>query len=251
MVYFFVFALIGFFFTYFRNILLHRENENILGGVFNMFLWMDMDHIKNYGFVLWFLPALFWGKFINFILLKYLKNKLLIGCLIFSIFYLIISTKIKLPFVTDLGMISALWIYIGYIIYNFYKEKILNYWPYYIFILPLILVLLPIPDLNLSIRYFSSPLYNIFYSLLIIVFLFVSFNKLNWQGKINKHLQFIGQNTMFLFVFHPYTNNIIYLISNKYFGNLWYINFILSFGLIYVILLIVRKYFNKGILKYV
>ncbi len=251
MIYFFVFAVLGFLATYFRNILLHKENESILSGLAGIFFWMDMEHLNHYGFVLWFLPALFWGKFVNYLLLKFVKNKVVVGGLILIIFYLAINLKVKLPFVLDIGLISSLWIFAGYIVFNFWKENILKYWQYLMAVIPLSLIFLPIPDLNLSLRSFSSPVYNVFYSLLVIVFLFVLFNKVNSRNKLNDLLGYLGQNSMFLFIFHPYTNNIVYLIISRFFVDGWFLKFILSGALIYLALVIFRKYLNKGILKYV
>lgn len=251
MLYFFVFALIGFLATYFRNIFLNRENESVLSSLTGIFFWMDFEHLNHYGFVLWFLPALFWGKFINYLFLKYLKNKWLIGALILMIFSLVVSLKIKLPFALDIGLISSLWIFLGYLVFNFFKEKILKYWAYLAIIIFSSLLLLPVPGLNLSVRYFSFPVYNVLYSFLIIIFLFIATNKIVAKIKRNNLLVYLGQNSMFLFVFHPYTNNIAYLIVDKYFNNLWYLKFIFSFALIYLVLIIFRKYLNKGIFKYV
>jgi fucose 4-O-acetylase-like acetyltransferase len=250
MIYFFVFAILGFLITYFRNTLLGRENESILQSLAGIFYWMDMDHLNNYGFVLWFLPALFWGKFVNYILLKYVKNKLIIGLLILLIFSIIISFKTRLPFALDIGLISSPWIYIGYIFYNYLKEPILKYWYYLLIAIPF-LIRLPIPTLNLATRYFSSPVYNIVFSSLIAILLYILINKINIAIRAKTTLSFLGQNTVFLFIFHPYTNNIAYLITNRFFNDIWYIKFILSFGIIYLILVIIRRYFNKGILKHV
>jgi fucose 4-O-acetylase-like acetyltransferase len=251
MIYFFVFAVIGFLVTYFRNILLNRSNESMADGLVGIFFWMDMEHLNHYGLVLWFLPALFWGKFINYILLKYIKSKLIIGLLLILIFSLVVSVNIKLPFVLDIGLISSLWIFAGYIIFNYFKDAIVKYSYYFIFFISFCLILLPIPSLNLALRYFSSPFYNIIYSFLIIILLFALFGKINNKNSFAGLLSYFGQNSMFLFIFHPYTNNIIYLIVVRFFNDNWGIKFLLSFGLIYFVLFIFRKYLNKGILKYV
>ncbi len=259
LIYFFAFAVLGFLVTYFRNIFQGREHESILQGFTGIFYWMDMGHLNNYGFVLWFLPALFWGKFINFILLKYLKSRVIIGVIITSIFSLIVSTQIKLPFALDIGILASLWIYIGYIFYNYLRIPVLKYWHYVLIVAIPFLVyffaVLQIPALNLSDRSFSSPVYNVIFSLFIIIPLYIlvtkTSSKLTSKNKIASVLSYCGQNTMFLFVFHPYTNNIIYLVVNRFFNDIWYIKFILSFGLIYLALIITKKYLNKTILKYV
>lgn len=255
LIFFFIFTIVGFLVTYFRNIFQGREHESILQGLAGIFYWMDMGHLNNYGFVLWFLPALFWGKFINLILLKYLKNKIIIGAFIVSIFSLVLSTQIKLPFALDIGILASLWIYIGYIFYNYLRGPVLKYWYCILIIIAPLLISLQSPSLNLSNRSFSSPVYNVIFSLLIIIPLYILVVKiskrLNSENKIVNILSYCGQNTMFLFVFHSYTNNIVYLIVNRFFNDIWYIKFILSFSLIYLALIITRKYLNKTILKHV
>lgn len=255
LIYFFIFSTIGFLATYLRNILQGREIESITQYLSGTFYWMDMEHLNNYGFVLWFLPALFWGKFINFILLKYLRNKFIIGIFIVFIFSLTLITQNKIPFALDIGIISSLWIYIGYIFYNYLRDYALKYWNYILIIVIPFLILLPKPLLNLSERLISIPFYNVIFSLFIIIPLYILVVKISSRSCSNNKMVSIltncGKNTMFLFVFHPYTNNVVYLVVNRFFNNIWYIKFILSFSLIYIALIITRKYLNKTILKYV
>jgi acyltransferase len=250
MVYFFVFTFIGFLSTYFRNILISRENGSIADGLYGIFYWMDMQHLDHYGFVLWFLPALLWGKLIVYSLLKYIKSKVVVGILIGSIFYL--STFIiKLPFVIDIGLISTIWIYLGYIFFHHIRHHIIKYWKYIFIPIFISLYFIPIPNLNLADRTLSFPMYNVTYSLLMIVTLYILASKINIKKNNHSLLNFLGENSMFLFIFHPYTNNIVYIFVNRYLNDIWYIKFILSFALIYLALIIKKKYFNKGILKHV
>jgi acyltransferase len=251
MIYFFIFAIIGFLVTYFKDIFLNRENESLKDGITGIFFWMDMEHLRNYGFILWFLPALFWGKCINYLLIKNLKNNLAIGLILLSIFYFIIQSKIKLPFVIDIGLISSIWIFLGFIFYNFLYKKIVCYQNYILIIIPLIIFFIPLPILNISQRYFSDPIYNLIYSILIVIFLFIFTKKSTNQNTKYNLLAYLGQNSMFLFVLHPYTNNIVYILVYKFFNNIWYIKYVLSFVLIYFILRIFRKYINKEILRHV
>ena len=68
---YFIAMLIGFNAEYLKNILLDRPQIQILTKIFTATVSMDFDALKNsYGFVLWFLPALFWARVILF----YLKN---------------------------------------------------------------------------------------------------------------------------------------------------------------------------------
>jgi hypothetical protein len=251
MVYFFVFALIGLCATDIKNIVLHRENESILTSLVGIFYWMDSAHLNSYGFVLWFLPALYWGKFFIFILIKYVRNHFIITTTILVFFFLTIYSKIRLPFALDLGILSSLWIYMGYVFYTYLKDYILKYWSYISLLTIASIFIFSIPGLDMSMRYFSNPLYNIIFSIGMIILLYGLINKIPTKSKLAEQSIFLGKNSLFLFIFHPYTNNIVYLFAERFFYNLWYIKFILSFASIYLILVIIRKYFNKGILNYV
>ena len=248
---FIIFALLGFFATYFRNIVLHRENQDIAKALLDTFLWMDMKHMNNYGFVLWFLPALFWGRFISYTLLRYIKQKLAILLATVFIFAATIYFKTALPFVIDLGMIAALWITVGYFVFNFWAQHIVRYWKYLVLVLPICLLFLPLHTIDLSGRYFSSPAYNVLYSFIVLILLFVASHKVPHENKVSQLCSYLGKNSLFIFVFHPYTNNIAYLFVNRYFENIWYIKYAVSLCLIYLLLVLYRKYMSANIFKYV
>lgn len=246
---FFIFALVGLFATYFRNILIHKENQNLLDSLWGIIYWMDLKHLNHYGFVLWFLPALFWTKMIIFFLLKYIKNKIFILLCLLGLFFGFLYIERPLPFVFDIGVIASLWAYLEYLVF-YYREFIFKYKFWFIFPTLILAIFFYYPQLDLSSRFFSSPFYNLFYSLLIIIIIFLVTKKLDgwWSSDV---LPFLGRNTMFLFIFHPYTNNISYLIIEKYLNGFWVGKFILSFILLYCLLRLYRRYLNFGIFKYV
>ena len=56
---------------------------------------------------------------------------------------------------------------------------------------------------------------------------------------------------MLLFIIHPYTNNIAYIIVEKlHFGD-WYLKFFISIVFLQCVLFIKKRFDNKGIFKYV
>ena len=72
--------------------------------------------------------------------------------------------------------------------------------------------------------------------------------KVNYSSKF---LKLWGGNTMLLFIIHPYTNNIAYIIVEKlHFGD-WYLKFFISIVFLQWVLFIKERFDKKGIFKYV
>ena len=114
---YFIAMILGFSAEYLKNILLDRSQIQILGKIFTASVNMDFDALKNsYGFVLWFLPALFWAKVFLFFLEKYLKSAILIwivGILTFQL-----SLETELPLGLDEGLFVLIFVIIGKYIYK-------------------------------------------------------------------------------------------------------------------------------------
>ena len=248
---FLIFALLGFLATYLKNILLSRENLEIWQSLVGIFFWMNMDHLNHYGLVLWFLPALFWGKSLVFLLLKKINSKLLVGIILSVLFFLILRLDKLLPFGLDVGVMSGMWIFLGYVFFNFVKEYFFRYKIIIALGLLVLAVVLPIPVLNLATKSFSNPVYNVFYSLSFVLLIILFMQKISNYVKTGNWLFYLGANSLFIFIFHVYTNNVAYLIGEKYWLGFWPLTLSLSFILIYLFLWLYRKYFNFGIFKYV
>ena len=75
--YYLFFGVLGITAEFFKNVALGRPilplDESLLGLLY----FMDMPHLHHYGFVLWFLPALFWGKVFTRWLFLYIGKPLL------------------------------------------------------------------------------------------------------------------------------------------------------------------------------
>lgn len=237
---FFIYLALGFVLEFLKRFYLNREQlklEDFIGAL----IYMDYDRLLGtYAFVLWFLPALFIGKTIIYLILKY--SRLLILKILLIALSFLIGYNFNFPFAIDDGLISTPYIFIGY---YFYKNKrvLTNKTTAFVLLIPLILISLVygVPDLNMSNKYFESILINLLWTCALSFLLFIFFSNL----KINlKALEYLGVNSMLIFLIHPYTNNIAYYVASNYFLQL-------SISLTLLVLVTYslnnfKKYLNNG-----
>ena len=209
---FFIYLLLGFIVEFLKRYFLNREQlkfEDFTGAL----IYMDYDRlIGTYAFVLWFLPALFIGKTLVYLILKY-SRFFLIEIVLISIAFLI-GYNFNFPLAIDDGLISAPYIFIGY---YFYKNKgvLANKTIAVILLIPLLLIPLVygVPELNISTKYYESILINFIWTCTLSFLLFILFSKLKFNIKA---LEYLGINSLYIFLIHPYTNNIAYYAASNY-----------------------------------
>ncbi|MDB4612772.1 acyltransferase family protein [Flavobacteriaceae bacterium] len=209
---FFIYLALGFIVEFLKRFYLDREQlkfDDFTGAL----IYMDYDRLLGtYAFVLWFLPALFIGRTLVYLILKY-SRFFLIEIALTSIAFLI-GYNFNFPLAIDDGLISAPYIFIGY---YFYKNKgiLANKTTMIILLIPLLLIslLYGFPELNISTKYFESILINLIWTCALSFLLFILFSNL----KINlKALEYLGINSLIIFLIHPYTNNIAYYAASNY-----------------------------------
>ena len=246
MVPYFIFAILGFIFETLKRILLNRESLDYIFELRGIFVYMDYPNLINtYGFVLWFLPALFFGRLFVYIINKKIKSILVQSILVLFLFY--ISFPLDIFFGIDNALNSILFIFIGSIFYKYYQnEKKLYILP---LIFPIIIFYFEVPALDMASKNFENITVNILFSMSLIYMLF----KLLVNTSINSKLVTLwGSNTMILFIIHPYTNHIGHILfgNDILFGN-WHLKFFISLVLLQIILYIKQRFTNRGIFKYV
>lgn len=248
MIPYFIFAPIGLILEILKRIALHRESLNYANEIKGIFFNMDMNSLINhYGFVLWFLPALFFARLILFSIQKLTTNLFYNFIIVLILFAM--SFKLELPFAIDKAFNAALWVYSGFIFYNFYQERKLLYF------LPCIPVLIftfwGFPGLDMARKNYSNISLNIPWAFSVIYIFVIVFKKLEYSKNISNLLALWAGETMLLFIVHPYTNNIAHLMVEKIqFGD-WFLKFFISLLLLYIVLMIKVKYKDRGIFKYV
>lgn len=240
-----IFAIAALIIEAIKRILLKREGLDYLNELRGIFIWMDYSSLINtYGFVLWFLPALFFGRLIIYLLNKQIKSILIQTIIISLLFYT--SFHMNLILGIDNALNSSLFIFLGSIFYRFYQNDVRLYILSVIFFG--LIYFFGIPALDIANKYYEHMIFNILYSVSII-FILISITKMiNYKSKL---LALWGTNTMLLFIVHPYTNNIGHIITDKFLFGGWYFKFFISLVILHVVILIKQRYVNKGVFKYV
>jgi len=214
---FFIYLLLGFIVEFLKRYFLNREQlkfEDFTGAL----VYMDYDRlIGTYAFVLWFLPALFIGKTLVYLILKYSRFLILEISLVAIAF--LIGYNFNLVIAIDDGLISLPYIFTGYYFYK-NKDVFANKITAVVLLIPLLLISLVygVPELNISIKYFESILINLIWTFALSFLLLIFFSKLKFNIKA---LEYLGINSLLIFLIHPYTNNIAYYVALNYFFQLF------------------------------
>ena len=245
-----VFFVIGYFVTFTKNLYLEREIENFYIAFQNLFYWTDSKLIKNYGFVLWFLPVLFWGKLItNSLIFKYSRyNNLIILSVIIILILIKKYFSIFIPLGIDIAIFVVPFLLLGYLTYG-NRYTILNYKFYILFISLFILYFLieiyGIQWVDIGAREYDNYMVSILFAYLIFLILYLVCNVIFIINKIFRPLLFFGENTLLILILHPYTNNIAdkltSIVNNEY---RWLFTFLVS-----IILCLIFYSFYKNILQ--
>ena len=174
---FFIYLTLGFIIEFLKRFYLDREQlkfDDLIGAL----IYMDYDRlIETYAFVLWFLPALFIGKALVYLILKHSRFLILEISLIAIAF--LIGYNFNFPFAIDDGLLSAPYIFIGYYFYK-NKDVLTNKTTAVVLLIPLLLISLDygVPELNISTKYFESILINLLWTCALSFLLFIIFSNL-------------------------------------------------------------------------
>ena len=245
---YFVFALCGLTVEIMKRIALHRPPLILFSELKGIFWAMDANGLRNHcGFVLWFLPALFMAR-LGFYGIYYLCGNL--GArfsLAVILFWL--GFKCDLPFAIDHGMNAVIWVMLGYEFYRNFKNKIIP-WPV-ILLSPLYYVFITVLPLDLARKFYPNLWVNIPWVVIFSLVLISASQTIKLPTKVNQTISRWGAETLILFVAHPYTNNVAYLISEKTGPHLWLLELLLSLGLLQIVLLVKKKFEKAWVFRYV
>lgn len=252
---YFIFSMFALMVTSLKLWGLHREPLIYLNELWAIFFWMDYKHLINtYAFVLWFLPALFFAKFLYYIINKNSSNLLLKSGLFIFLFW--ISFKLPtLPFALNNAINSVIWLFIGSQIFIFFKvARSPALLAITIFIAlgggATIYINQGIPKLDMSSLIYDNQFVNVLWSVSLLLLLISLLKVLPKNGNIGIVEQW-GGATMILFILHPYTNNISHLFIEKLGFGSWPLKLLLSLGLLQLILIVKNRFSNSWIFKYV
>jgi len=157
---FFVFSIVGLIAEYIKRWMLPsftfiNGKINLQDEIIGIFWWMDYSHLHQYGFVLWFLPALFWAKSIYLFLLKLFRNIYVVSIICLVILFVVSNQNLVLPFCINQALIGLLWLSIGWFLTG-------RLWVISLFVL----FFLPIPETNIALKIISG--YGVVYSLIVL-----------------------------------------------------------------------------------
>ena len=235
---YFIFALLGLFVEALKRYALQRDGLDFVNEFQGIFIWMDMSSLINtYAFVLWFLPALFFSKIILFLVIKHIKNIQYQIALVLLLFGS--SFTMNLPFGMDNALNALIFIFIGNKFYCYFEDS------QYIYLSPFILfgilIIYGVPSLDMATKSYENTFMVVIYSVFFIVSLIAIFKNLNLNYKI---LDIWKKNIMLIFVFHVYTNNIAYIVSNKLIESeySWVLAFLLSLIILHLSILTKDKW---------
>ncbi|MUK29473.1 acyltransferase family protein [Aliivibrio fischeri] len=259
MIPYFIFSSLALGITSLKLWALNREALTYSDELVAIFFWMDYKHlIETYAFVLWFLPALFFARICYYIIMRNISNVLLQLCLFILLF--LISFQIQLPFALSNAMNSALWIFIGSILFSALerdnKVNFERYYPAFTLLFPIMIVVViytywGIPKLDMSSLKYDNKIINVLWAVSLFL-LFIHLLKQYTDKKISyKLIEQWGRSTMILFILHPYTNNISHIIVEKLQFGGWSLKLFISLFLLQLLVMIKKHFSNRWIFKYV
>jgi fucose 4-O-acetylase-like acetyltransferase len=256
---FLIFGFLGLFATLIKNVLLHRPIEPLLDSLTGLLYWADSAHMHHYGLVLWFLPALFWSRTIVFLLAKHVRlHPALLIAAATAIAWLA-AHFMTLPFCMDKGLVALPWVLIGYVFFR-NREFWLSVKSYYVLALILFIALLVyaggMQRLDLAAKNMGNPLLSIPYTIAVIYLLIWLLHKLdffsgNWIKSILDVMGQFGRDSMLVLVLHAYTNNAMDIAVNYALGiGYWFVTFIMSSALVYLGILVKKRYTDSLFFRY-
>lgn len=232
-----IFGIISIILGNLKQLLLGQELFGFKNSFFALINGMSLEYLRTYGFVLWFLLALFWGRVIVVFLHRVFKSQIWMILLLIIIGK--ISTMFKLPFCFSQGILAAFWINFGNLYFKKIKSKINRKEKIGIILVMVILFFVKIPIVDLANLKIDNYFYYLVYNTFILMGIDLFFN--NFENSNSKSIEFISKNTIFIFIFHTYTNNIGYIISK---GN-WFLTTVISLMMLIVGITIYQFIKNK------
>lgn len=208
----------------FKNLILHRSPIDVEASFIGLIYWMNIKHLIGYGFVLWFLPALFWSRFFVYCFLRY--EGLLAALLLIVACCWSYNIDDEIPFGLKIGIMAIPWTLFGYYLRKTWSLLSKNI-PLLLFILLglefALVIQCGLPEINVAYGNISAPFYSILYTLIAIVIIFTFFKLLNRLksreiSNILKCFSVLGIESLLIYLIHPYFNNLSDLMVNYFFN---------------------------------
>ncbi len=224
---------------------LGRPAMDLWETVAGFLYFMDMPHLHHYGFILWFLPALFWGKMFTRALLCYGKKQgyILVGAGFLFLLGWMMPSEIPVGFGIHEGLLAVLWCALGCLSAAVWgRGRMLSVFGTLAFAAALgAIVFLPIPQLDLASYMIPNPWYNVCYSVLVIYSVLFLGQLLEKRVRVfDRGIELISRYSIYIMGFHVYTNNAALVFLQHFHREEWWMAFFLSCALLVPMLLFVR-----------
>ncbi|MDF2155715.1 acyltransferase family protein [Vibrio sp. CAU 1672] len=218
-----------------------------------IFFDMNQESLSGtYAFALWFLPSLFFSSILLWILLRYIENFLIVISIAIGLFFVGISDN-NIPFGIGVSLTTLIWLVIGFYIRRIYASIDGKFNLNLALMLIFLMISILCYDDNFSVDVanikYEIDLFWLLYVISFFSFMLIFFSKIYCQE--NKITSLISDNTMLLFVFHVYTNNIAYFVNVSLGINNFLFSFSLSFALLFTLIILKRTWPKVRIFKYV
>ena len=237
---FLIFGSLGILITYTKDVCLNRKIIPLNQSFLNLITWSDYNHMSHYGFVLWFLPALFWARILVSVIMKIIKNNVALFTLFLASLlpssYLLLNYQFM--WAIDESLAAFPWVLLGVIAskkIKTYPSGVMKYF----FVLSLLLIftlfLYGIQKIDIAQAYIKDPIIALLNCYLIIMITFNLFMYMfkNIELNILSVFTFFGKRSYFLMIFHPYSNNISsFFVTYLNYPNSWLIVFFMSIFLL-------------------
>lgn len=233
-----IFGVFGIFMEYLKIRMMGREPLDLWDTAVGFVYYMDMPHLHHYGFILWFLPALFWGKFFSRCLLRYMRKEICV-CLAVVLFAvgLFLPADVQLPFGMREGFLAVLWCMTGVLIFPILRTEMDRWHRAFILVGGILLFFLPVPALNLGDYVISSPVFTFLYSVFVAILLL---SVGHWVSLHHTHLNtictYLSRRSIYIMGLHVYTNNFSTVFLAHFHIKVWWMRFFLSCAMLAVVL---------------
>lgn len=111
-----IFGLLAIIVEYVKIQVLGRTPMDIWETIVGFIYFMDMPHMHHYGFILWFLPALFWAKFFMRSLIRLTRKSgfmILAGAILLFLVGWYLPSDFSIGFGIRAGLLAVLWCVLG------------------------------------------------------------------------------------------------------------------------------------------
>lgn len=256
---FFIFSVIGIVSEIIKRVALGRDLEDFLTTIISSFVFFNSKSAHHYGFVLWFLPALFFSKLL-------VRCTLHIGAIFSIIFALcglfVINTfipngSIILPFALQQSIQILPFIVFGYIFINsvngFSKQLCFFCGTFILVLFSLGFIFSKFPSIDIGSGRMPFSLMALVGPLSLCLALYFLSTALCYHYKI-KWVTWFSPSVMLIFIVHPYTNNISFILVEHLFYTFelrWLLVLFFSLLFIFPILYLKNKYPKLGFFSYV